>query len=623
MASLTNHLYEFGPFRLDPARRLLFHENEVVPLTPKAFDTLIALVEHGGQVLEKEELIRRVWPDTVVEENNLNQCISTLRKALGDSPNEHRYIVTLPGRGYRFAASVRTVGVEETAATAPPGVQRRAFTRTVIVTALIGAVATAAYLWTLKQAGRSGAELPVRSLAVLPFKSLAADGGDEYLGLGISDALITRLSNLRRLIIRPTSAVVRYAEGSQDPIAAGRELKVDSVLDGKIQRSGDRIRVTVQLLRVEGGVPLWADQFDQRFADIFDVQDSISERVTGALMVRLSGEEKKRAARRHTANTEAYHAYMKGRFYWSRNTPEDLEKAIESFQQAIRLDPKYALAYAGLADCYVFGRGQAGSRRAMPLRERFPIAKAAVTKALELDDTLSEAYAPLAYLKLSYEWDWAGAEKDFLRAIEFSPGYATAHQWYAECLVYLGRLDEALAAIERARELDPFSPAINDSMVRILYYSRRYDRALEECRNTLELHPNFDQAHILLGRVYVQKKMFSEAVAEFQKAVALSDGLPGAIAWLGHAYAVSGRKQDALRVLQDLKDLSKRRHVSPFLIAIVYAGLDDREAALAWLEKAYDDREAALRAIKVDPNLDNLRAEARFQDLLRRVGLRP
>jgi DNA-binding winged helix-turn-helix (wHTH) protein/TolB-like protein/cytochrome c-type biogenesis protein CcmH/NrfG len=609
-------LYVFGPFHVDPASRLLLRNGETVPLTPKAFDTLLVLVENSGQILEKEDLMKRVWPDTAVEDNNLNQCISTLRKALGDSPNRHEYIATIPGRGFRFVGGIRLVTAQE--GLPPPG-YRWSLRKKVSASAAAGAVVIGVIcLWIWNGPGPAGTGLAVRSIAVLPFKSLATAGDAEYLGLGLADALITRLSNVRGTIVRPTSSVVRYTDPAQDPIAAGRQLKVDSVLEGTIQRSGDRVRLAVRLLLVKDGAPLWADRFDERFTDIFAVQDSISERVTRALALKLSGDERHRVTKRYTGNAEAYRAYLKGRYYWSRSTREGLEIAIEAFQQAIQIDPKYALAYAGLADCYVFGSG-----RALPLRERVPKARAAIQRALEIDPSLAEAYAPQAYVKLSYDWDWAGAERDFQRAIELNPGYATAHHWYAECLAFMGRFEMAIAAIETARQMDPFSPAINTSLVRILYFARQYERAMGEAHHSVEMHPNFDQAHLLLGQVYEQRGMFQEAISEFQKAMDLSEGSPGSIASLGHAYAASGRRRDALKVLQDIQDLAKRREVSPFWLAMVYVGVGNQNLALDCLEKAYQSREGALRNIKVDPRLDSLRLNPRFEDLLRRVGLAP
>ena len=441
MSNRTKHLYRFGPFELDAAKRLLLREGEPVPLTPKVFDTLLVLVENSGQVLEKDELMKKLWPDAVVEENNLNQCISTLRKALQESAGEHRYIVTIPGRGYQFVASVTEPPVDEAGPTAPSGVvdHRWRLTRNAWIVSVLAAasVMVMGYLWRAVWPGRTAREARVRSIAVLPFKSLGLLEGDEYLGLGLADALITRLGNVPGTLVRPTSSVVRYTDPSLDPVAAGRQLKVDSVLDGKIQRSGDRIRLTVQLLRVDDGAPLWADRFDESFTDIFSVQDSISEQVTRALLLRLTAPEKQRVTRRYTANAEAYRAYLKGRYYWSKSTPEGLDKAIEAFQQAIEIDPNYALAYAGLADCYVFGSGLG-----RPLRERVPKARAAIEKALKIDDGLAEAYAPQAYIKLSYDWDWEGAERDFKRAIDLNPSYATARQWYAECLSFQGRSED-------------------------------------------------------------------------------------------------------------------------------------------------------------------------------------
>src|SRR6266567_903163 len=376
-------IYAFGPFEVDTSKRLLMREGQPIPLMPKTFDTLIVLMENSDRVLDKDELIERLWPDTVVEENNLTQNISALRKALGESPNERRYIVTVPGRGYRFAASVRELSdeatnlvmqgrtrstlvmadehkQEELAEAEGRSTARNSFSRSgrwgfglaLVVCGFVVALAAGFYLWHSSKPRQPGTGAAVRSLAVLPFKSLGPESGDEYLGIGMADALITRLSNLRQVTVRPTSSVLKFGGQGQDPAEAGRELKVESVLEGSVRRSGDRIRVTVQLVSALDGSPLWADKFDEKFTDIFTVEDSISGRVTEALALRLTGEERGRLTKRYTEDTAAYQLYLKGHYYSTKRTEDGVKKSIEYFEQAIEKDPKFSLAYAGLADSY-------------------------------------------------------------------------------------------------------------------------------------------------------------------------------------------------------------------------------------------------------------------------------
>jgi serine/threonine-protein kinase len=470
----------------------------------------------------------------------------------------------------------------------------------------------------------------VKSIAVLPFKPLSADESDEYLGLGMADTLITKLSNLQQLIVRPTSVVRRYAEGEQDPIAAGREQRVDAVLEGSIQRAGQRIRVTVRLLNVADGRALWTYQFDEQpYADIFAVQDSISERVAESLAVKLTGEQRAALAKRYTENVEAYQLYLMGHYHSIRRVPEafgpspaigyNLRKSIEYFQRAIEIDPNYALAYSGLSRSYA----TLPINSDVPSAEVWPRAKEAAMKALELDDALAEAHLSLGAIKFWIEWDWPGVEREFKRAIELNPNHALAHFWYAHYLSNMGRHSEAIAEAKRAFELDPVSPMTSLFLGQFLYQARQYDEAIEPLQNALEIVPNDWIAHLNLGKVYVQQKKYGEAIAEFQKAREFSRGTTETISVMGHALAVSGQRAEAHKVLDELKRMSKQRYVPPYNIAAVYAGLGEKEQVLDWLEKAYEERDVRLVFLKIDPKWDGLRTEPRFNDLLRRIGLAP
>ena len=613
MSKQTKQFYEFGPFRVDPSQRVLFREGKPVALPPKIFETLLALVERSGQIVEKEKLIEKVWPETFVEENNLTQYISALRKTLGDGRHEHRYIETIPRRGYRFAAEVREVRDEEAELIIrdQTAVSLRNLRRTIPIVTTLALALAGVIFWVVvntKPADTRAGQTPFRgSIAVLPFKALDASEREEYLGLGMADTLITKLSNIGQIKVRPTSAIRKYAGQEQDALAAGREQRVDAVIEGSIQRLGDKMRVTVRLLSVRDGSPLWAYKSDEVSTDLFALQDSISEEVARALMLKLTGQEKERLTKRHTGSIEAYQAYLKGRYFWNKRTPHDLKKAAEHFQQAVIIDPNYALGYAGLADCYVFL--SAGAKRDEALR-----------KALELDDTLVEAITTQAF-HLSYQrWEWSSAERLFKRALELNPNYAPARHWYAFHLAALGRFPEAMEEINRARELDPLSLIINTDIGHILYLSRQYDQAIEVYRRVLDMEPNFSVARLRLGESYEQKGMYEEAIAEYQKALGFSKD-PTIEAWLGHAYAVSGKKDKARKILDELKKIHKRDPHWFFQIAIIYQGLGAKEQAFEWLEKGAEPEAGYLTLLKVDPILDSLRSDPRFGILLNRIGL--
>lgn len=592
MSEREERLYRFGPFSLDVAERRLLRDGDPVSLAPKVFDTLLALIEDSGRLVARDALMSRLWPDTFVEEATLARNISDLRKALGESTGEARYIETVPKAGYRFVAGVTVVGDQGSSLI----VRRRTKSRVVVREEI-------------------GEGPPIRSIAVLPFKPLAAGDSDDYLGLGMADALITRLSKLRHIRMRPTSAIARYAGSSLDPVAVGTQLDVESVLEGNIQRAGDRIRVTVQLVSVHDGASLWAEKLDEKFTDIFEVEDSISEQVARALMLELTADEHKLLRKRYTDNIDAYQLYLKGRYHWNKRTTEQLRRGAECFTQAIDLDPTYASAYAGLSDSYTL----LVIREALPPEEGFKKAKAAAEMALRIDESLGEAQASLAHAML-HNWEWAGAQQGFKRAIEMNPAYPSAHHWYSEYLMATGKLDLAKAEIELARELDPLSLIINGHLGDVLFYARKYEESVVQCKKVLELDPNFFLAQINLARAHGQLGNYEQAGVAFERAASLlSDSLEGS--WmLGQLYATSGKQGEARAILDGLVEQSKNRYVSPCGIAMIYAALGDKNEAFRWLEKAYEMHDGEVFNLKVEPRLDSLRAHARFQELLSRIG---
>jgi DNA-binding winged helix-turn-helix (wHTH) protein/TolB-like protein/Tfp pilus assembly protein PilF len=585
-------VYEFGAFRLDPSERLLLRDGRNVQLAPKVFDTLIALIENSGRLVDKEELMSRLWPDTFVEEATLARNISDLRKALGESTGEQKFIETVPKRGYRFTGEVKCNRLEQ-----PMVIVERHFrTRMVIDEHL-------------------DADAGVTSIAVLPFRPITAEERDEYLELGIADALITRLSNVSQIVVRPTSSVRKYIGVEQESVHAGQELRVGHVLDGSIQRAGDRIRVTAQLVSIADGRSLWAGKFDERFTDIFGVEDAISEQVANALVLKLTGEEKRLIARRDTDDAEAHRLYLKGRYYWNKRTRDGYEKGIEHFNQAIEIDSSYALAFAGLADCYSM-LGRFGLVQPV---EVMPRAVSSAGTALQLDDTLAESHASKALAGHIYGWNWAEAEHHYKRAIELNPHFATAHHWYGVFLAEMGRAEESIAEIELAQNLDPVSLIIGADAGMILYLSRDYDQAVEQCRATLSMDPNYFRARMWLGCAYEQKGLYQDALVEYQTARSLDDS-PYVLEWLARAHALSGNQIEANRIIEELAALSYRVYVDSYYLASVYIALGKKREAIAKLEKACRERSCWLSRLRVDPLFDNLRHTAGFEDVLSSVG---
>jgi tetratricopeptide (TPR) repeat protein len=436
----------------------------------------------------------------------------------------------------------------------------------------------------------------------------------------MAETVITKLSAIQQLIIRPTSAVRQYISSQQDPLAAGREQRVDAVLDGSLQRLGERLRVTARLLQVHDGSVLWAWQQDaHRGLDLFAVQDAIADAVAQALQLQLSGAERAWLAKRHTQSTEAYQAYIKGRYFWNQRTQEGLKQALAYFQEAIETDPTYALAYSGLADAYT----TLGYGSYLAPEDTFPHAKQAAVHALERDAGLAEPHTSLAYVKLYYEWDWAGAERAFQHAIALNPNYATAHHWYSVYLTAMERPDEARREIQRAHKLDPLSLIINTDMGFALYYTCQYDQAIAHLRTTLEMNCQFPLAHLWLGRAYQQQGKYAEALAALHEAGTVLGQWPVTIAAMGYVYGASGRRAKAYHVLEQLRQLAEHRYVTSYGVALVYASLGEHDHAFAWLEKAFEERTHWLVWLKLDPRWEGLCADPRFVDLQRRVGLLP
>jgi TolB-like protein/Tfp pilus assembly protein PilF len=582
MAQPQTYIYEFDDFRVDPGRRLLLgRDGRPLPLTPKAFDTLIYLVQHADVVLGKETLMRAIWADTAVEENNLNQCISVLRRVLGEKRAEHRYIVTVPGRGYRFVARVNKHK--------PP------------VIAI--------------------SKEPIASIAVLPFQPLARNKRDESLEMGMADTLITRLSGIRDLVVRPMSSVRKYADLKLDALAAGRELGVESVLEGSLQRHSDRVRVTVRLLNVLNGASLWAGTFDDELTDIFALQDAISEQVAQALSVELSQEDTTRLVKHDTESTKAYQLYLKGRHYWWKNSPEEYWKSRDYFHRAVEEDPSYALGYCGLNSFYGFGAAWG----VVPPEEGWPKAEWAVTKALQLDDQLAEAHLDLAALKMVYYLDWAGTEREAKRAIELSPGFDEIHYVYSFFLVVMSRFHEAIAEGKRALACNPFSVRISQHLGYALYCARNYDEAIQQYRKALELDPNDASVYEALGDTYERKGEYRKAVEQWTKAMLLTNDTE-LVTTLGPA----NTKEDVDRAVRDvaakrLDRLLRNRERGDYVPAIRFARehlrAGDQEEALKWLTLACEERNVYSLLIGSDPFYDPLRADQRFSKLLQRMKL--
>ena len=640
-----NHLYQFGPFQLEPDERRLLRNGEAVSLTPKAFDTLVFLVERAGHLVEKEELMKALWPDSFVEEANLAQHVWTLRKTLGETQDGGQFIETVARKGFRFVATVRKhqrneltnrnfqqqVG-ERTAEVngnngIPSGITHRFSKRVVLIVILVaGTIGLICYGLLTRKSARlilpSEEETTlgrVKTIAVLPFKALSADSRNESLEMGMTETLITHLSNLRQLVVRPMGAVRKYIDPQQDPVKVGQELQVDAVLDGSIQKVGDRVRVTVRLTNVRNGTALWAQQFDEKFIDIFEVQDSISERVANTLPLKLDGAEQQRLTKRYTDSPDAYQLYLQAQYLWDNRTEENRQKMFQYYQQAIERDPKFALAYVGMADLQIT---LVGDNQIAYKEIRSQIA-ANLAKALELDPELAQARNLQAEVKYQFDFDWAEAEKEFKKAIELNPNVASIHLAYGWYLMSLGRFDLATKEMERAQELDPHSMVINRSRGRLLYFMHRFDQAIQHFQRIADAEPEVSINHWVLAEAYEQKGMYREAVEEYAK-VAMSGG---AGAMRIEEDKETFKDSGWYAYLQMRKDRMMQHttggYTSPLTIASVNARLGNKDEVFIWLDKAVDERASGIPNLKVDPVFDSFHSDPRFVKLLQRMNLTP
>ena len=637
----SKQLYNFGGFRLNPThRKLLDAEGKVVALTPKTFDLLLVLIQSGGRVLTKDELMASVWFDSFVEEANLAQTISMLRKALGEVPGDNRFIVTVPGRGYRFASRVEddvddafkneslTLGNTEIPAAAAQvaeevskGVVGKWFVLLAIGFGILLFAALAFAYFSRNTDPRTVRE--VKTIAILPLRNVGGKVDEDYIGQGLSEVLITKLSNIKTIVVRPTSAVMKYAEAlpdaSPDVRKIGRDLDVEAVLIGRVQKVDENIRVTVQLVRVSDGATLWAETFDDKFTNMFALQDSISEQVAASLAVTLTTGERKQLAKRFTTDSEALQLYLQGRYFWNKRSTEGLQKAIDYFSQAIDKDHDFARAYSGLADSHML----LGINQYLGMNQREEIAKAkgAANRAIGLDDSLAEAHTSLGFMSYNFDFDWPTAERHFRHAIELNPNYVTAHHWYSQFLIVVRRFDESEAELKMALQLDPSSLIINADYGGMFYYSRRYDQAVAQYKKTLDLDPRFAVAHSELGRVYAEQERYDEAIAEQNRAMEISGRSPALLALLGYAYGKSGRKIEAERILRELEDLNKQKAVLPHSFVRVYIGMNEKKKAMEWMEESFKQHQAGLIVLGIEPSYDFLRDELRFQRMLAELKL--
>jgi len=636
---MTNHgvsSIQFDDIRVEPRNFKVFKAGAALALEPKTFLLLTYLVENRDRLVDKQELLDAIWKDVAVTENSLTREIGKLRRALGDDPKTPRYIETVHTRGYRFIADVRTFddSPEEQTPSALPvtsGVtfspvaeldgpeSRRRISKWLpykffVALSAVGLLIASGFLLRKPAEGTKTAvaKRGNTTLAVLPFRSLSADMNDRYIGLGIADALITKLGNSMQLSIEPLSTVLHYADAKQDSLEIGRAMHVDYVLEGKFQKFGDRLRITVQLLCIACDAnSRWAASFDETSQDLFKVQDSISQKVASALPLELSGDEQKRLAKRETSNLQAQLAFAKGKLSLSEDTQESDEKAIEYEQSAISLDPGYGMAWAVLSDGYRRREWYGGSPA-----DFLPLVREAASKARNLDDDVPYTHSMLGLIAYQYDWDFATAEREYKRARELQPAWI--HQWYARYLLAMNRPSEAEKEYERFTLAAPFSVAGRSNFAQFLFLTGQYPKALDQLHQTLLLRPDYAPAHELFGLIYEQQGLAEKAEQEFQKASDLSHGLNG-LAALGHLYAASGRLRHTQQVLDEMR--AQRHYVSPFDFAVIHAGLGYHRRALAELEQAYKERSLSAQSLRFDPRLNDLRRDPDYREFAKRLGV--
>jgi TolB-like protein/DNA-binding winged helix-turn-helix (wHTH) protein/Flp pilus assembly protein TadD len=630
----------FGIFEADLQTGELRKRGVRVRLQEQPFQVLAMLLARPGELVTREELRGRLWTaDTFVDfDHGLNKAINKIRGALGDSAESPRFVETVARRGYRFIADVAVVDLEaappETRAPstggAPPTADDReppvssepttapnrlGWRRTLTIT---GCGLTLASLILIGWLFQSRGESPmIRSVAVLPLENLSGDASQEYFADGMTDQLIATLGQISALRVISRTSVMGY-KGARKPLPQiARELNVDAVIEGSIMRSGGQMRITAQLIEASVDKHLWAQSYDGEMRDALALQSRVARAIAEEIRINVKPKEQAALKNVKAVNPDAYEAYLKGRYFWNKRTADSLKKAKEYFEEAVAKAPDYAQAYSGLADTYaLLGDWEYG---VLASKEALPSAKAAAIKALDLDNTLGEAHTSLAFALSSFDWDWASAEKEFRRAIDLNPGYATAHHWYAWHLSLLGRDREAIAEMKEARSRDPLSLIINAELAELLLIARLYDESVQQSRKTIEMDPDFALAHNQLAEAYLQKHRRDDAITEFKKAVQLSEGSPICTANLARAYAASGRSSDAAPLLADLKKRSSAAYSNAAEIALVYAALGEKTQAMTWLERGYTERFNP--SVLLRPGFDSLREDRRFRDLVGRVGL--
>jgi TolB-like protein/DNA-binding winged helix-turn-helix (wHTH) protein/Flp pilus assembly protein TadD len=637
----ANSVVRFGTYEVSLQSGEVRKSGLRIKVQQQPMKLLEILLEHPGEVVTREELRSRVWPSESFGDFDqaLNISIGKLRSALGDSAESPRFIETLPKRGYRFIADVSVVDTDTSPKRREPvagdlpatdsghNIQgiglavapqpRLLPTRWIVVALALVIIVSLAILSVWLFRSRGPAPTGIRSIAVLPLENLSGDASQNYFADGMTDELITDLAQISALRVISRTSVMVY-KGARKPLPQiARELNVDAVVEGTVLRSGDQVRITAQLIEASTDKHVWSQSYEGELRDTLALQNRVASAIADQIRINLTPQEQAALKNVKVVNPEAYESYLKGRYFWNKRTPDGLKVALAYFKEAIEEDPKYAQAYSGLADTYaLLGDWQYA---VMTPKEAFPKAKAAAIKALELDSTLGEAHNSLAFVLDGFDWDFDSAGKEFQRAIELNPGYATAHHWYAWHLSLLGRFDEAIAEMKRAQNLDPLSLIINADLAELLVLAHRYDESIAQSRKTIEMDPNFALAHNQLAQAYLQKHMYDEAVAELKKAVQLSGDSPTCIANLARAYVASGKRGEAEKLLGDLKKRSNAAYSNAPEIAIVYVSLGDTGQAMNWLEKGYEERFNP--GVLLRPGFDPIRPDSRFQNLLHRIGL--
>ena len=607
---VTPQAYEFGPYRLELPPRRLLRGGEPVSLTPKAFDTLLALIERRDRVVEKTELMQLIWQGSFVEEANLSQTIFVLRKILGADASGRAFIETVPRRGYRFAANVRPVPVRQVDSAT---LRARSGVRWLTAATVAALIVLIAGLWHRSLAPSASSDRKVM-LAVMPFDNLSGDPAQQYFSNGLTEEMITQLGGLEpeRLGVIARASAMPYTGTKKDARQIGSELGVDYLLEGSVRRDAERVRITAQLIDVHSQTHIWAENYDRDLRDILGVQSEVASAIAEQVRVKLTPEQSARLRHTVAVNPEAFENYLRGRFFWNKRTADGHQRAIAFFEKALALDPNYAKAYAGLADAYALLGSNPNDM--LSRRDAMSRARGAAQKALSLDETLADAHASLGFVKMHYDWEFRAAEQEFRRAIALSPGYATAHQWYAYDLVALGRLDDAIAEARRAQKADPLSVIISRDVCEMLLFAGRNDEAIAQCQKTLEMDPSFELAHWSLAWAYEHKGQETAFLKELEAATSL----PGVAGFL---YVRTGRTRDARRALEALERGKPKRYDLCVEIAQFAVALGDNDRAFASLERCFQEREGGLIVLRVSPEWQAIRSDPRFADLMRRVGV--